>query len=477
MNFNSFDYLCFLTLLYLFYRLYFGEKKSRRCYLLVASFIFYAWWSPIHVFLLLYSGFSDYYIAKYLHLNEDKKKRKFYLTLSISNNLLLLFTFKYLCAFIENINIALEHTPMIFRIVTPELILPIGISFYTFQTMSYAFDVYRKHIPPLESKIDFLLYVSFFPQLVAGPILRAKQFIPQLLGEFTFSKKMFFTGVFFIFYGLLKKNCIADPLGVYFVDPVFLDPNNHTSYEILVSLYAYGFQVFNDFSGYSDIAIGSALLFGFSIPINFDSPFITTNPADFWNRWHISLTHWVRDYVFYPFNSNKIFKGRIRLNMFVTMVIIGVWHGARWTYLFFGIFHGLLSILHSLYGKKLPSFKGKKAIIWKFFTWFCFWHFLCIGFLLFRADSMKHVWFITEAFVNNINLESKWDFPLMSSSITIILALLTHFIRAKKLENLGHHFANLNNIVKIILCWIFFMLFMHYEYLHQGKQAFIYFQF
>lgn len=426
--------------------------------------------------LLIYSGLTDYWIAGKIAAEQDKRKRKRALAMSIVNNLALLYIFKYLNATVDNINEFLQWTPMAFRLINPDIVLPVGISFYTFQTMSYSFDVYRKKVEPLNRLDDFMLYVAFFPQLVAGPILRANQFVPQLKSNFVYSSRMFFAGVFLVLFGMMKKMCIADPLGIYLVDPVFRDSSNCSSLEILVAVWSYGLQLYNDFSGYSDIAIGSAMILGFRIPINFDSPLLCTNATDFWNRWHISLGHWVRDYVFYPFNSFRFFKKRIRLNLFVTILLIGVWHGPRWTYFYFGVLHGLLAVLHSKYKNVMPIFHATTVKrIWKLVCWIVFYQFLGIGFLLFRADDMGQA----ARIVNDFLLFSANGSSLLGMDVLfcLLLGITTHFVRAKRLDRWGESFSAFSMPVKIAITLGFILLFYHSEFLVQGERAFIYFQF
>ncbi|MBF0198245.1 MAG: MBOAT family protein [Planctomycetes bacterium] len=477
MAFNSLDYIFFFLIVYLIHRCVTGASSYRNLTLFLASLFFYAWWSPIHVLLLLYSGISDYWIARFIDQSESTKRKRL-LALSIFNNLSLLFFYKYLSALSIAINDILNYTPITYRLFEIDLVLPVGISFYTFQTMSYSFDVYRKHIKALDNKIDFMLYVAFFPQLVAGPILRARQFIPQLHKPFSFNKALFFTGLTFILWGLMKKICIADPLGILLVDPVYNAPGSFSSLDILLATYAYGFQVYNDFSGYSDIAIGSALILGYQIPINFDRPFLCLNPRDFWNRWHISLSHWVRDYVFYPFHSRPFFKKRIRFNLFITIVLIGIWHGARLTYLAFGLWHGLLSVIHSKWHKSLP--KGKSPhfnIIMKVCSWLIFWHCLTIGFCLFRAEDLPHAYECAKYFLQFESYELTLYSHLSSIFICSFLAIITHFVKTSSLEQIGEKLSKAPIIISVILVWLFMLFFMHFDYFLQGHQAFIYFQF
>ncbi|MBN2802655.1 MAG: MBOAT family protein [Deltaproteobacteria bacterium] len=340
MAFNSIEYaILFLTAFSLFWLLH-NRPKTRMLVLLVASYIFYASWVPKYLLLIILSSTVDYLTGGAIYKTDKNWQRKILLSVSIIINLGILAIFKYFNFFaVEFSNLmgtfGMEVTPWHLK-----FLLPVGISFYTFQSLSYTIDIYKKQLEPAKYYYQYLLFVSFFPQLVAGPIVRAKTLLPQFLLKPRLSADRGSAAIFLIATGLVKKVVIADYLGAHLVDPVFSNPAMYSSVEALMGAYAYAFQIYADFSAYSDIAIGSAALLGFEIPINFNAPYTASNLRDFWQRWHISLSTWLRDYLYIPMGGSK--KGSIRtyINLALTMVIGGLWHGASLTFLFWGAIHG-----------------------------------------------------------------------------------------------------------------------------------------
>lgn len=461
-----------MTLCYLVYRFFIRQTNVQHLFLLASSVFFYTVGSGWHLLLLLYSGFCDFYISK--RIDRSERYRKSWLALSIFNNLGLLFAFKYLDFFIGLVNDVLK-LGFGEKIPVTNWLLPIGISFYTFQTMSYSFDVYYKRLKPSHSLRDYLLYVTFFPQLVAGPILRAQAFIPQLSKAFQFKAECFYMAIFFILLGLLKKVVIADSLGVLWVDPVYGSVSSQGGLDILLSTYAYAFQIYNDFSGYSDIAIGSALLLGFKVPVNFDRPFSCSNPSDFWNRWHISLSHWVRDYLFYPLMMKSRWKGMAKLNLFVTTLLIGIWHGANVTFVLFGLWHGLLAVLHQWLKPFFEKLSFKDNWAWKGGCWLLYFHFICLGMMMFRAESVDHFKnLFTTCLRLNYHESLSFDFWIV---LVIVLAILTHLPRAIKYEAIAKRFTEFPLLLKLAITWCCLILFFISSQMAQGQAAFIYFRF
>ncbi len=297
-------------------------------------------------------------------------KRKLFVATSVFINLSLLAYFKYAYFFtdlfnsafntdFEVINLLAEWTNNLFgsSFNISQIILPVGISFYTFQTISYTVDVYRKKLKPVKNIIDFGFYVSFFPQLVAGPIVRAAEFIPQLYQKFKLTKQEFGHAIFLILNGLVKKMLISDYISINFVDRVFDSPLSFTGFENLMAVYGYSIQIYCDFSGYTDIAIGVALFLGFRLPINFNSPYKAMNITDFWRRWHISLSSWLRDYLYIPFGGNKKGKTSTYINLMITMILGGLWHGASLRFVIWGGIHGFGLVIHKLWVKLNLSFR------------------------------------------------------------------------------------------------------------------------
>lgn len=315
-------------------------RTSRHILLLVASYIFYMTWNPWLVTLIVGSTLLDYSVALGLEKLPTQRHRKLLLTASILGNLGILVLFKYADFFIVSLRTMLESAGIHTNLSTLSLILPVGISFYTFQTLSYTIDVYRREIPATRSLIDFALFVAFFPQLVAGPIVRASDFLPQLatVKRFNWDRLSSATVLFLI--GLTKKVLIADNLATL-VDPVFAQPERYVTRDLWIAMFCYGGQIFCDFSGYTDMAIAVARAMGFDLCENFRSPYLATSLPDFWRRWHISLSTWLRDYLYIPLGGSRFSRWLTYRNLMITMLLGGLWHGASWTFVVWGAIHGL----------------------------------------------------------------------------------------------------------------------------------------
>ncbi len=340
MLFNSFEFILFLPIVIFAY--YLIPQKFRWTLLLLASYFFYASWKVEYLILIIASTLIDYWCGLKMGNYETKKKRKPFLILSLISNLGLLFTFKYYNFFVESINdsfislLDAEELPL-----WESLILPVGISFYTFQTLSYAIDVYKGKQEPEKHLGYFALYVSFFPQLVAGPIERFSTLTPQFKKAIKFNYIDFANGVRLIIYGLFVKMVIADNLAEL-IDPVYENPETYSSLAVTKSIFLYPFQIYGDFYGYSMVAIGSALLMGIKIMDNFKTPYLSKSIAEFWQRWHISLSTWFRDYLYFPMGGNRVSKGRWFYNVFVVFVLSGIWHGANWNFIIWGALFGVI---------------------------------------------------------------------------------------------------------------------------------------
>ena len=345
MLFNSFQYWIFFVIVaVLFYSVPFRIGKL---VLLLASYVFYMWWDPRFIVLILTSTVVDYFLGIWLEGTSGPRK-KVLLAVSLVVNLGLLGFFKYYDFFAGSLA-ALLHIPK--SSVVLQVVLPVGISFYTFASLSYTFDVYWGKMKAVRNPIDYAFFIAFFPHLIAGPIIRARQFISQIWSWRTPAAIVVQSGIILVLSGLLKKMVFADRFAVV-SDSYFNDPMAHPGWLAAWSgCLAFFMQVFFDFSGYTDIARGCAKLLGFEFPLNFARPFLARNPPDLWQRWHITLSTWVRDYVFMPFSRGK--KGRLMLyrNMFVVMVLVGLWHGANWTFVAWGTYHGLLLIGYRLFDR------------------------------------------------------------------------------------------------------------------------------
>ena len=345
MLFNSFQYWIFFVIVaVLFYSVPFRIGKL---VLLLASYVFYMWWDPRFIVLILTSTVVDYFLGIWLEATSGPRK-KLLLAVSLAVNLGLLGFFKYYDFFAGSLA-ALLHIPK--SSVVLQVVLPVGISFYTFASLSYTFDVYWGKMKAVRNPIDYAFFIAFFPHLIAGPIIRARQFISQIWSWRTPAAIVVQSGIILVLSGLLKKMVFADRFAVV-SDSYFNDPMAHPGWLAAWSgCLAFFMQVFFDFYGYTDIARGCAKLLGFEFPLNFARPFLARNPPDLWQRWHITLSTWVRDYVFMPFSRGK--KGRLMLyrNMFVVMVLVGLWHGANWTFVAWGTYHGLLLIGYRLFDR------------------------------------------------------------------------------------------------------------------------------
>jgi len=355
MSFISLDSLAYFLFLGSILSFYWVLKKtSKNILLLLASYIFYASWNWKCLSLLLISTFVDYYCGKRIYDSKSQKDKKAYLVLSLITNIGILGIFKYTNFFVESLmllfnKVGISLSPMYF-----DIILPVGISFYTFQTMSYTIDIYRGRLKPTTSIISFALFVGFFTQLIAGPIERARHLLPQIESDRHFTKKRALLGIDLIVWGLLKKVFIADNIGVY-VNYIF-DLTNPTLLLLITGTLGFGIQIFCDFSGYTDIARGSAKLLGFDLVKNFCSPYKAKNIIDFWRRWHISLSYWIRDYIYIPLGGSRGSTPRYILNVGITWFLCGLWHGASWNFVIWGLLHALFIIFYKFLISPFPVF-------------------------------------------------------------------------------------------------------------------------
>jgi alginate O-acetyltransferase complex protein AlgI len=343
--FNSFEYFAFFVVtVTLYFRL---RLRARWPILLIASYIFYMGWQPLFVLLLMFSTLVDYTGGRVMGSTRRQSIRKLALCVSVGVNLSLLGVFKYYNFFLRNIADAGHAFGYGFQFVYLNVILPVGISFYTFQSLSYAFDVYAGKLPVQRNLLRYALYVAFFPQLEAGPIERAARLVPQLQTDKTADPSRFRSGTWLIGYGLFKKMCISDVIAPA-VQAIYSQPQNYSGSYLLIASVLFAVQIYCDFSGYSDIAVGSARILGFDLMINFRQPYFSRSLTEFWHRWHISLSTWFRDYVYIPLGGGK---GTVRMslrNVMIVFLLSGVWHGAAWTFIIWGGLHGLVLCLERL---------------------------------------------------------------------------------------------------------------------------------
>lgn len=385
MIFNSGIFLWLFAGFILVYLLLQKKTTARLLFVTLFSYYFYYKSSGMYFFLLAVVTVSDFFIARLMAHTVVHWRRKVLVALSLTINLGLLAYFKYTNFLGEVVASLMGGT-----FTALDIFLPVGISFFTFQSLSYTIDVYRGQIRPLANLLDYAFYVSFFPQLVAGPIVRARDFIPQIRRPLFVSQEMFGRGVFLIVGGLLKKAVISDYISVNFVERVFANPTLYSGVENLMGIYGYALQIYCDFSGYSDMAIGLALLLGFRFPANFDSPYKSASVTEFWRRWHISLSSWLKDYLYISLGGNR--KGRVRqyVNLIITMFLGGLWHGASWNFVLWGMLHGVALTLHKawMFFVGRPK-KWRPSGIRRFLGVVVTFHFVCLCWVFFRQADFS----------------------------------------------------------------------------------------
>jgi alginate O-acetyltransferase complex protein AlgI len=341
MLFNSLEFLLFfVAITTLFFTI---PSRFQWMVLLVGSYVFYMCWKPVYILLIIASTLVDYYCGARMGEVSHSSRRR-YLAISLITNLALLFFFKYFNFFNDSIREVFQQLNLSYAIPALNILLPVGISFYTFQTLSYSIDVYRGHQAPERHLGRFALYVSFFPQLVAGPIERSIHLLPQFTQTHVFDPDRVTSGLRLILWGFFKKIVIADRLALY-VNMVYNNPTDFHGLSLILATYFFAFQIYCDFSGYSDIAIGCARVLGFDLMINFKQPYFSQSISEFWSRWHISLSTWFKDYLYIPLGGNRVVRWRWFLNLYVVFLVSGLWHGANWTFVVWGALHGLYVVV------------------------------------------------------------------------------------------------------------------------------------
>lgn len=400
MLFNTLQFALFFAIIYSLYLLLDHQKQNRM--LLAASYFFYGYWDWRFLSLLLLTTTLDYYFGNKIAATEDASKRKQYVTLSVCANLGILGFFKYFNFFADSLKDLFGVLGFQTDIVTLKVLLPIGISFYTFQSMGYVIDVYRRDVKPAKNFLDFALYTAYFPHLVAGPIMRATTLLPQVENPRILDKEQIRRGIVLILWGLFKKVIVADNMASI-ANPIFAQNGSINGAQAMIGIYAFAFQIYGDFSGYSDIARGLSKMMGFELMLNFNLPYFAKNPQDFWRRWHISFSTWLRDYLYIPLGGNK--KGSLRtyINLMLTMLLGGLWHGAAWTFVIWGAFHGVLLSLHRMIvgNQRAQDDNGILSAL-KIVGMF---HLTCFGWLIFRARSLSQIL----SFLKSIFSPWEWD--------------------------------------------------------------------
>ena len=484
---TSFWILLFVGMM--FYSLIYKKPLLRNAYLFFFSLFFYYKSGGVFFFLLIISTITDYVAGRIIYAAGKKSVKKLFLLLSLAVNLGMLSYFKYTGFFTGIVNnIFNTNLPVIDWVAAISnfylgtgfnmdiILLPVGISFFTFQTISYTMDVYRGKTAPVRNILDFGFYVSFFPQLVAGPIVRASEFIPQLYAPFRLSPREWGHALFLIIGGLVKKIIISDLIAVNFVDRVFSTPLLYSGMENLMAVYGYGLQIYCDFSGYTDIAIGIALMLGYRLPLNFNSPYKAHNITDFWRRWHISLSRWLKDYLYISLGGNR--KGRLRayMNIMITMLLGGLWHGAAWRFVLWGGLHGAGLVINKLWMRVFPR-HGKPGRIKRFISVFITFNFVSFCWIFFRAPDTESAAIMLRQIFTAFSPGSLTDLFTAYSQVIIIMVTgyIIHFLPVKVKEAYRGLFISFPLWLKIIL--VYLLALVLYNVQSAGVQPFIYFRF
>ena len=477
MLFNSFDFAIFLPIVFLLY--WYGTKGKiiyQNILIVAASYVFYAWWDWRFLSLMLLSTCVDYFIALAIARQVTRKSKKNLLLLSILVNIGILGFFKYFNFFTDNFIETFSFFGLQFEPLSISIVLPVGISFYTFQTLSYTIDVYRGKLPPSRNFIAFAAFVSFFPQLVAGPIERATNLLPQFLAKRKINPEQVALGLRQIVWGLFKKIVVADNCARY-ANEIFNNYENYNSLTLSLGAIAFAFQIYGDFSGYSDIAIGTARLFNFRLMRNFNYPYFARDIAEFWRKWHISLSTWFRDYVYIPLGGSKVSEAKVIRNVFIIFLVSGFWHGANWTFIFWGLLNALyfLPLIIAKRNRKhldviaeddlFPKVKHFIGMILTFslttFAW-----------IFFRANTISEaIHYIQKILHFDLNIEriNMNRFPFEFIPITLLLLVLEWYARNEEFplyKKSKYHLKTFGICVLILLLGSF-----------SNIEDFIYFQF
>lgn len=552
MIFTEYPFWIFFLFVIIGYGLVYKKFRLRSIFLFLVSLYFYYKTSGFFFSILLFSTIADFYLGKAIFISKKELYAKLFLGFSVAINLLILIYFKYAYFFTDSFNAIIgsnwhpinhfasftnQFSGSSFRV--DQILLPVGISFYTFQTMSYSIDIFRKKLSPVNNIFDFGFYVSFFPQLVAGPIVRAADFIPQIHQPYSLTRQEFGMALFWILNGLLKKFLLADYIAVNFVDRVFDNPGMFSGFENLMALYGYSLQVYADFSGYTDIAIGIALILGFRLPKNFNSPYKADNCGEFWKRWHISLSSWLKDYLYIPMGGNRggsifsyvslslivlfvyLLSGSLALlfgilsvifltllfgeifprfnkwyltniNIMLTMLIGGLWHGASWNFVLWGGLNGLGIIIYKLW-KNVSPWKNKSNWANKILGIIITFNFVTFTRIWFRSGSINSwdqmdeshnilsEWFTANEILNQLFFNFQWsligDVISVYSNVfvVIIIGFLIHFIPERWKFWYREKFSKSSIFIQLIIC--FSAIFIMYQIASTSLQPFIYFQF
>lgn len=480
MLFNSLDYLVFLPIVFILY--YYLPHRFRWILLLLSSYYFYMCWRWDYLILIIISTLVDFKVGHLLFKSEDSLKRKVYLFFSLLVNLGLLAYFKYADFIIGNINSLSKELNLTLEVDYLNILLPVGISFYTFQTLSYTIDIYNRKIEPETHLGRFAVFVSFFPQLVAGPIERASHLIPQFRVKKGFNYPVAVSGLRRILWGLFKKIVVADRLSII-VDQIYATSGDQNGFALLLATYFFAFQIYCDFSGYSDIAIGSARLLNISLMENFRTPYFSRSISEFWSRWHISLSTWFRDYLYIPLGGNRSNRWRVFFNIYIVFLVSGLWHGANWTFIIWGGIHGIYLIIEKVLKLGVEQKVSQGGDIFRILISF---HLVLLGWVFFRAENLHHAFLVLEKICRisewNVGLHQLYIgdnakvisiadtyLGIMAICILLVVDVVLH---KKKFKN---WFLSRNRFIRWTTYLVFALAIVIFGY--HGETEFIYFQF
>ncbi len=535
--FTQANFWIFFAVIYFIYATVYNKKSLRSAYLFAISLLFYYKTSGLFIGILLFSTVNDFFLGKAIYNSKSVIFQKILVAISVIVNLTTLCYFKYAYFFTDSYNYLFETDYEVINYLAQwtntwsgtdyftvdKIILPVGISFYTFQTISYSVDIYRKQIEPLKSIIDFGFFVSFFPQLVAGPIVRASDFVPQIRKDINITKEDFGNATFMILKGLIKKMLFADYIAANFMDRVFDVPEMFSGFTNIMAMFGYSLQIYGDFSGYTDIAIGLALLMGYKLPVNFNSPYKAIHCGDFWRRWHISLSSWLKDYLYIPIGGNRngsvfsyvfitvftflgafayadfgiaiiatagaglllivtLFSSKLawhfnrNVNIMITMLVGGLWHGASWKFVIWGGLNGI-GIVTYKYWRLISPYENSKAwyaIVWRIALTFIFITFTRV---YFRGNSMDHIDRFYQQVMTNMDWQNAllvlWEYRTVF--IIMLIGYITHWMPYKTKDWVLDQFIKSNMVIKAVVVIVVAMI--CYQTYAADFQPFIYFQF
>ncbi len=480
MLFNSLDFAIFFPIFFIIYWIVAKNLTLRNIVILFSSYVFYAWWDWRFLFLIIFSSFVDFTIGQKIYKTTKKKVRRNYLALSLLLNLGFLAYFKYANFFIDSFIKSFKLFGGELDSFTLNIILPVGISFYTFQTLSYTIDIYRNQLKPTKNWLAFFSFVAFFPQLVAGPIERASHLLPQFYKTYKFNYQALRSGLLLMAFGLFKKMVIADRLAIV-VNEVYNNPTDHAGQDLIIATVFFAFQIYCDFSGYSDIAIGLSRTLGFDLMKNFDTPYFSKSITEFWRRWHISLSTWFRDYVYIPLGGSRKGEYRMYLNLFLVFVISGLWHGAAITFIIWGFIHGVIIVIEKVLSNNKIIIKRDQFFSGLFFTILTF-IIVCVAWVFFRANNFSDSRYILQNLLNfdsdfknfyNLGLPShEFDFAIIAIIALLIFDYIHRKYNALKLLNKMNFVIRSLSYVIIIFIIVIFGI-----YGDDSVSEFIYFQF